>query len=60
VLVSYDVLGLFDTFVPPFVKQYAQLGETILAAARSYADDVRQGSYPQSRLLSREVVPCFI
>jgi 3-methyl-2-oxobutanoate hydroxymethyltransferase len=60
VLVSYDVLGLFDTFVPPFVKQYAQLGETILAAARSYADDVRQGSYPQPRLLSREVVPCFI
>jgi 3-methyl-2-oxobutanoate hydroxymethyltransferase len=60
VLVSYDVLGLFDTFVPPFVKQYAQLGETILAAARSYADDVRQGSYPQSQLLSREVVPCFI
>jgi 3-methyl-2-oxobutanoate hydroxymethyltransferase len=60
VLVSYDVLGLFDTFVPPFVKQYAQLGETILAAARSYADDVRQGSYPQSRLLSREVVSCSI
>lgn len=60
VLVSYDVLGLFDTFVPPFVKQYAQLGETILAAARSYADDVRQGSYPQSGLLSREVVSCSI
>jgi 3-methyl-2-oxobutanoate hydroxymethyltransferase len=60
VLVSYDVLGLFDTFVPPFVKQYAQLRETILAAARSYADDVRQGSYPQSGLLSREVVSCSI
>ena len=30
VLVSYDVLGLFDGFVPPFVKQYAQLGELIL------------------------------
>jgi 3-methyl-2-oxobutanoate hydroxymethyltransferase len=60
VLVSYDVLGLFDTFVPPFVKQYARLGETILAAARSYADDVRQGSYPQSGRLSREVVPCSI
>src|SRR4051812_40043151 len=60
VLVSYDVLGLFDTFVPPFVKQYAQLGETILAAARNYADDVRQGSYPQSALLSREVVSCSV
>src|ERR1700683_1737236 len=36
VLVSYDVLGLFDTFVPPFVKQYAQLGEMVLSAAEHY------------------------
>jgi 3-methyl-2-oxobutanoate hydroxymethyltransferase len=47
VLVSYDVLGLFDQFVPPFVKQYAQLGELVLSAAENYADDVRQGTYPQ-------------
>src|SRR5260370_13033662 len=47
VLVSYDVLGLFDSFVPPFVKQYAKLGEEIVGAARNYANDVRQGSYPQ-------------
>src|SRR5260221_1274530 len=46
VLVSYDALGLFDKFVPPFVKQYAQLGETILDAARSYANDVRQCIFP--------------
>ena len=48
VLVSYDVLGLFDTFVPQFVKQYAKLGEAIVCAAKSYANDVRQGSCPQS------------
>src|SRR5213079_3066213 len=30
VLVSYDVLGLFDTFVPSFVKQYARLGDSVL------------------------------
>jgi 3-methyl-2-oxobutanoate hydroxymethyltransferase len=48
VLVSYDVLGLFDAFVPPFVKLYARLGEEIVDAARNYANDVRQGSYPQS------------
>jgi 3-methyl-2-oxobutanoate hydroxymethyltransferase len=46
VLVSYDMLGLFDGFSPPFVKQYAQLGETILDAARAYARDVRQRLYP--------------
>src|SRR5260221_13640352 len=44
VLVSYDVLGLFDSFVPPFVKQYAQLGELILSAASNFADEVRQGA----------------
>jgi 3-methyl-2-oxobutanoate hydroxymethyltransferase len=49
VLVCYDALGLFDTFVPPFVKQYAQLGDLVLNAARDYADDVRHGMYPPSR-----------
>jgi 3-methyl-2-oxobutanoate hydroxymethyltransferase len=48
VLVSYDMLGIFDTFVPPFVKQYAQLGELIAGAAKSYANDVRLGKYPQT------------
>src|ERR1700719_1888658 len=48
VLVSYDVLGLFDRFVPPFVKQYAQLGDTILRAAKSYAEEVRVSGFPKS------------
>ena len=47
VLVSYDMLGLFDTFVPKFVKQYAQLGESILSATRKFATEVRGGIYPQ-------------
>ena len=49
VLVSYDALGLFDTFVPPFVKQYAQLGDIVVKAAKNYAEDVRQGIYPEAR-----------
>jgi 3-methyl-2-oxobutanoate hydroxymethyltransferase len=44
VLVSYDVLGMFDKFVPPFVKQYAQLGNVIRNAVMDYAADVRQGT----------------
>lgn len=47
VLVSPDMLGLFDTFVPPFVKQYAHLADTIVDAARAYADEVREGKFPQ-------------
>jgi 3-methyl-2-oxobutanoate hydroxymethyltransferase len=57
VLVSYDMLGLFDTFVPPFVKQYAQLGNMILSAAENYADDVRQGLYPLPMAARRESAP---
>jgi 3-methyl-2-oxobutanoate hydroxymethyltransferase len=59
VLVSYDVLGLFDTFVPPFVKQYAHLGDTILTAAKNYADDVRQGTYPEARAVRPDRAPVF-
>src|SRR3954454_4230877 len=59
VLVSYDVLGLFDAFVPPFVKQYAHLGDTILKAAKNYADDVRQGTYPESRAVRPDRAPVF-
>jgi 3-methyl-2-oxobutanoate hydroxymethyltransferase len=47
VLVSYDLLGLFDGLVPPFVKQYARLGDEIVQAARTYADEVRLGAYPE-------------
>jgi 3-methyl-2-oxobutanoate hydroxymethyltransferase len=49
VLVSYDMLGLFDGPVPSFVKQYADLAATVTAAARAYADDVRAGAYPPTR-----------
>ena len=53
VLVSYDMLGLFDQFVPSFVKQYARLAETILDATNAYADDVRAGRFPQTPAGSR-------
>lgn len=46
VLVFHDVLGLFDRFVPKFVKQYARLSPDIITALNSYASDVAQGSFP--------------
>jgi 3-methyl-2-oxobutanoate hydroxymethyltransferase len=48
VLVSYDMLGIFDGPVPPFVKKYANLGETIFEAVKSFTDEVRRGVYPLS------------
>jgi 3-methyl-2-oxobutanoate hydroxymethyltransferase len=60
VLVSYDMLGLFDTFMPKFVRQYAQLGELILDAARTYADDVREGVYPQAAAARPNGAPALV
>jgi 3-methyl-2-oxobutanoate hydroxymethyltransferase len=46
VLVSYDMLGLSQDSVPPFVRRYADLGEQTVAAAKAYAEDIRMGRYP--------------
>lgn len=46
VLVSYDVLGLYDGRTPRFVKQYARLGEQVASAAKAYSEDVREGRFP--------------
>jgi len=45
VLVSYDAFGLYPS-VPSFVKRYARLGETLVAAAKEYVEDVREGRFP--------------
>jgi 3-methyl-2-oxobutanoate hydroxymethyltransferase len=48
ILVSYDMLGLTDGFVPSFVRQYSQLADTIVDAARAYVADVRERHFPAS------------
>jgi len=48
VLVCSDMLGFFDEFVPPFVKQYAKLADTILDAGQAYVEDVRAGRFPEA------------
>jgi 3-methyl-2-oxobutanoate hydroxymethyltransferase len=49
VLVCYDLLGLFQGFVPRFVKRYAELGESVTAAVRNYVTEVRAGHFPEDR-----------
>ena len=46
VLVSPDMTGLTGGRVPRFVKRYADLRGELLRAAREYADDVRNGTFP--------------
>ncbi len=49
VLVTPDLLGLFEGFRPKFVRRYADLGEPIRKAAREYVADVQAGRFPERR-----------
>ncbi len=46
VLVTHDMLGLFDELRPRFVKQYAEIGREISQAAEAYCREVREGTFP--------------
>jgi 3-methyl-2-oxobutanoate hydroxymethyltransferase len=49
VLVIYDLLGITGHLrgtTSKFVQPYADLGGQIVSAARAYADDVREGRFP--------------
>lgn len=46
VLVTQDMLGMFDRFVPKFVKQYANLNGLIMEALTAYATEVDSGEFP--------------
>ncbi len=47
VLVTHDLLGLFDRFTPKFVKKYADLAGTMRQAFAAYCADVREGRFPE-------------
>ena len=46
VLVSHDLLGMFEKFVPSFVKRYADLAPQIAGAITAFRDEVKAGVYP--------------
>lgn len=46
ILVSDDMLGLFNEFKPRFVKHYSQLAEVIEKAAEGYAAEVKERVFP--------------
>ncbi len=47
VLVSDDMLGMFETFKPKFVKRYANLAGVIKQAAKQYSKEVKEGIFPE-------------
>lgn len=46
VLVTNDLLGLFDDFTPKFVKRYAHLKEVIRGAFSQYREEVKAAQFP--------------
>lgn len=46
VLVTHDMLGMFEKFQPKFVRRYAELAETMRQAFQHYVKDVKSGQFP--------------
>jgi len=46
VLVIHDMIGLYDRFVPKFVKQYARINEQVVAALTQYKAEVESRAFP--------------
>lgn len=49
VLVTHDLLGLFDRFTPKFVKQYAKVNDIISSAFVRFKDDVEKKIFPEEK-----------
>ena len=49
VLVWHDLLGLYEGKAPRFVKRYADLAAEARRAVEAYAEDVRQGRFPEEQ-----------
>ena len=46
VLVIHDMLGLFDDFVPKFVKRYADVKQTMIGAVKEFVGEVKERKFP--------------
>lgn len=49
VLVIHDLTGMFKDFTPKHVKKYAEIGETVSTAVKSYIDEVKNGVFPTEK-----------
>jgi 3-methyl-2-oxobutanoate hydroxymethyltransferase len=58
-LVTPDVLGMYDKFTPKFAKRYQEFNKLMQQAFTQYAEEVRSGAFPtedHSYAMSDEVL----
>jgi len=48
VLVLHDLVGLFDRFLPKFVKRYAELSKEMSRAIAAFKQEVEAGGFPDA------------
>ena len=49
VLVLHDMLGMFDDYVPSFVKRFAEAGKVIADGVNGYVSQVKDGAFPKGK-----------
>jgi len=49
VLVTHDLLGMFEKFIPSFVKTYTNLAPLIKDNIRQYVQEVRDSKFPEEK-----------
>ena len=49
ILVYQDMLGMFNDFIPKFVKQYANIGTVMKEAISTYVSEVQEGTFPEEK-----------
>jgi 3-methyl-2-oxobutanoate hydroxymethyltransferase len=62
-LVTPDVLGLYDNFTPSFAKQYQNFGDVMIDTFKQYREEVLTGVFPgkeHSYKMSEEVLDAII
>lgn len=62
-LVTPDVLGLYDNFTPSFAKQYQNFGEMMIETFKQYRAEVLSGEFPgekHSYKMSDEVLEAIV
>ncbi len=49
ILVTQDMLGMYETFKPKFARRYAEMGQAIRKACSEYSEDIKRSDFPSDK-----------